>query len=86
MVTYLYKGSLITEDNKSLLENSLTDIPMKEGSRKERDHTFFLCLCHEENQYLLFKRKLSEAFPLNLSPNTIGKYLNQYINHYLIYK
>lgn len=35
MVTYLYKGSLITEDNKSLLENSLTDIPMKEGSRKK---------------------------------------------------
>ena len=42
MVTYLYKGSLITEDNKSLLENSLTDIPMKERSRKkETIRSFF---------------------------------------------
>lgn len=86
MVTFLYNGSLITEDNKSLLKNSLTAIPMKEGSRKKETIRSFFDFIMIKINISCSERKLSEAFPLNFSPKNIGKYLDQYINHYLIYK
>lgn len=84
-VSYLSKGSR-SFDGEGYLEGSLSRIAEEAKTRKKEDvrklYDFIVCSAGKP----LSIREMSSSLPSPLSPHTVSKYLDAYVDHFLIYR
>lgn len=84
--TYLHKGGLLFDDRDDCFKKTLSKIEEDFSSRKVQElRDFFDFLIHHSGENWS-ERELSLSVNGALSPNTIGKYLDTYVNRFLLYR
>ena len=83
---YLSKGGLLFKDNEDYLNKSLARIEKEMNSRKLEALRGFFKFVVENSGRPWSERALSTSVAATLSPNTIGKYLDIYVENFLLYR